>query len=66
MHFQKDRMTPAERMDALFAYQKPDRIPVGAMSTGFNTRNAGHTVADAHQEPKKRFADMQWTTGQNG
>ncbi|MCF8080755.1 MAG: hypothetical protein K9K88_15865 [Desulfobacterales bacterium] len=66
MHFQKDRMTPAERMDALFAYQKADRIPVRAMRTGFNTRNAGHTVAHAYQDPKKSFADMQWTTEQYG
>ncbi|MGD8366713.1 MAG: uroporphyrinogen decarboxylase family protein [Desulfobacterales bacterium] len=66
MHFKQDKMTPAERMDALFAYEKPDRIPVGAMSTGFNTRNAGHTVADAYQDPEKSFADMLWTTEQYG
>jgi uroporphyrinogen decarboxylase len=66
MHFEKDQMTSAERMDALFAYRKPDRIPVGAMSTGFNTKNAGHTVADAYQDPDKSFADMQWTTEQYG
>jgi uroporphyrinogen decarboxylase len=66
MHFEKDRMTPIERMEALFAYRKPDRVPIGAMCTGFNTRNAGHTVADAYQDPKKSFADMQWTTEQYG
>lgn len=66
MHFRKDRMNAAERMEALFTYQKPDRVPLGAMSTGFNTRNAGHTVADAYQHPEKSFSDMQWTSEQYG
>ena len=66
MHLREDRMTSAERIDALFNYKKPDRVPLGAMSTGFNTRNAGHTVADAYEDPEKSFADMQWTTEQYG
>ena len=66
MHLKQDRMTSRERMEALFTYQKPDRVPLGAMSTGFNTRNAGHTVADAYEDPEKSFADMQWTTEQFG
>lgn len=66
MQFRTDRMTPSERMAALFAGRKPDRVPLGAMSTGFNTRNAGHTVADAYQDPEKSFSDMQWTTEQYG
>ncbi len=66
MHLRQDRMTSQERMDALFAGQRPDRVAVGAMSTGFNTRNAGHTVADAYEDPEKSFSDMQWTTEQYG
>ncbi|MBN2032565.1 MAG: hypothetical protein JW836_04750 [Deltaproteobacteria bacterium] len=66
MHFKKDRLTSTERIDALFTYKKPDRVPLGAMSTGFNTRNAGHTVADAYQDPEKSFSDMQWTSEQYG
>ncbi len=66
MHLREDRMTSAERINALFNYKKPDRVPLGAMSTGFNTRNAGHTVADAYEDPEKSFADMQWTTEQYG
>ncbi len=66
MHLRQDRMTAAERMDALFAYRKPDRVPIGAMSTGFNTVNAGFTVADAYENPERSFAAMQWTTEQYG
>ncbi len=66
MHLPQDRMTSQERMAALFAGRRPDRVPLGAMSTGFNTRNAGHTVAEAYEDPEKSFADMQWTTEQYG
>ena len=66
MHFKQDRMTARERMDALFAYEKPDRVPVGAMSTGFNTKNAGFSVADAYAAPEKSFESMMWTTEQYG
>jgi len=59
-------MTSQERMDALFHYRKPDRIPLGVMSTGFNTRNAGYTVADAYNDPQKSFEAMQWTSEQYG
>jgi uroporphyrinogen decarboxylase len=66
MQFTKDRMISSERIEALFSYQKPDRVALGAMSTGFNTRNAGHTVADAYQNPERSFDDMQWTSEQYG
>ena len=64
MQLRQDRMTSLERVDALFNYQKPDRVPVGAMSTGFNTKNAGFTVADAYEDPDKSFRAMIWTTDQ--
>jgi uroporphyrinogen decarboxylase len=66
MLLKQDRMTSLERMDALFNYQKPDRVPVGAMSTGFNTINAGFKVADAYADPDKSFKAMMWTTEQYG
>jgi len=66
MYFKQDRMTARERMDALFAYEKPDRVPVGAMATGFNTKNAGFSVADAYADPEKSFESMAWTTEQYG
>ena len=66
MQLKPDRMTSLERIDALFNHQKPDRVPVGAMSTGFNTKNAGFTVADAYEDPDKSFKAMMWTTQQYG
>lgn len=66
MQFKKDRMTSAQRMAALFEGRRPDRVALGAMSTGFNTVNAGMTVYDAYADPEKSFAAMQWTTEQYG
>ncbi len=59
-------MRSEERIEALFKYQKPDRVPLGAMSTGFNTKNAGYSVADAYNNPEKSFEAMLWTTEQYG
>lgn len=59
MLLKQDRMTASDRMDALFHYRTPDRVPLGAMSTGFNTRNAGYSVADAYNDPEKSFRAMQ-------
>ncbi len=44
MHFKQDRMTSRERIEVLFNREKPDRVPIGVMSTGFNTWNAGYAV----------------------
>ena len=32
MHLKQDRMTARQKMDAFFAYEKPDRVPVGVMT----------------------------------
>lgn len=66
MHFRQDRMSSKERLEALFRYEKLDRIPIGAMSTGFNTKNAGFTVAEAYADPEKSFQAMVWTSEQYG
>ena len=44
-------------MDALFAYQKPDRVPIGTqfMSLGFNMIQVGGTITDAYADPEKCF-----------
>ncbi len=59
-------MTSKERLEALYRYEKPDRVPLGAMSTGFNTVNAGMTVYEAYADAKKSFDAMQWTAEQYG
>jgi uroporphyrinogen decarboxylase len=66
MIFRQDQMSAKERMEAIFSYRKPDRIPLGAMSTGFNTINAGYSVKDAYDDPDKSFNAMVWTTEQYG
>jgi uroporphyrinogen decarboxylase len=64
MIFRLDQMSAKERMDALFSRRKRDRVSLGAMSTGFNTKNAGYTVKDAYDDPDKSFYAMKWTTEQ--
>ena len=66
MYLKQDRMTSQERVEALFSYKTPDRVPIGAMATGFNTRNAGFTVADAYEDPEKSFQATLWTYEQYG
>jgi uroporphyrinogen decarboxylase len=66
MLLKQDRMTSQERIDALFSYKKPDRVPLGEMSTGFSTRNIGYTIADAYDDPEKSFEGMIWTSEQYG
>jgi uroporphyrinogen decarboxylase len=66
MHLRQDGMTSQERMEALFQYQKPDRVPLGAMCAEFNTKNVGYPVADAYDDPEKSFYAMQWTSEQYG
>lgn len=46
-------MTGKNKIDALFSYQKPDRVPIGSlwMSIGFNTVGTGGTVAEAYNDP---------------
>ena len=66
MHFRQDRMTSPERIEALFNRKKQDRVPIGAMSTGFNTWNAGYAVSDAFEDPEKAFLGTLWATEQYG
>ncbi|MBW2306760.1 MAG: uroporphyrinogen decarboxylase family protein [Deltaproteobacteria bacterium] len=66
MHLRQDHMTSRERMDALWQYRKPDRVPLAALGTGFNTKNTGHSVADAYDDPEKSFFAMVWTAEQYG
>jgi len=66
MQLRQDRMTSLERMEALFTYKKPDRVPIGAFATGFNTCNMGYTAADAYNAPEKSFEGTIWTAEQYG
>ncbi len=64
MKGKQDKMDWRERIDALFVGKTPDRVPLGAMSTGFNTVNAGYTAAQAYTDPDVSFESMVWTSEQ--
>ena len=68
MQLNKEGMTAQERMDALFNYKKPDRVPLGNqfMSLGFNTVNLGYRIAEAYDDPEKSFHAFLKTTEQYG
>lgn len=68
MHLRQDRMSSEERMNALFEYRKPDRIPINPLvvTHGFNSRNAGYTIASAYDAPKETFFAGLWTSEQYG
>jgi len=53
----KDDMTSRERMEALYNYRKPDRVPIGMqyLSIGFNTVKTGATITEAYADPEKSF-----------
>jgi uroporphyrinogen decarboxylase len=68
MDSKKERMADQERLDALFNYRKPDRVPIGSqwMSIGFNTVNVGGTITEAYDDPEKSFNAFLKTTEQYG
>ena len=61
MQLRQDRMSSEERMDALFKYEKPDRVPIMAWGAPFGTYNAGYSVTDAYDNPEKAFNSSLWT-----
>ena len=52
---------PQERIENLFNYRLPDRVPVGSMSLGFNAINAGYQVSEVLDNPEKCFQAAVWT-----
>jgi uroporphyrinogen-III decarboxylase len=49
------------RIDDLFNYRIPDRVPLGSMSIGFNAVNAGYRVREVLENPEKCFEAAVWT-----
>ena len=54
----KDRLTDEERMEALWNHQKPDRVPIWGLSSGFSALNVGYSISDFYTDAKKA-ADAQ-------
>jgi len=59
-------MNSKERIDALFNYIKPDRVPIGNMAIVFSSKNAGYTITSAYDDPEKTFYAILWTAEQYG
>jgi uroporphyrinogen decarboxylase len=62
----KDRLTDQERMEALWARQKPDRVPIVPLALGFAALNVGYNLNDFYAEPKKGVDALRWTNDQYG
>jgi uroporphyrinogen decarboxylase len=62
----KDRLTDQERMEALWARQKPDRVPLMPLALGFAALNTGSNLNDFYTEPQKCVDALRWTNDQYG
>lgn len=62
----KDKLTNNERLEALWARQKPDRVPIYPTALGFASLNAGYTIKDLYTDPKKSVDSLRWTCEQYG
>jgi uroporphyrinogen decarboxylase len=58
-------MTGQERMDALFSYRKPDRVPVFG-DDAFSMINCGYTLNDLQNDARKAYDAVHWTCEQYG
>ena len=61
-----DIMSPAERMEAVMAGQKPDRVPFNLFGAGFSARNVGYPIEVAYTDPQKCLQAQLWTGEQFG
>jgi len=64
MELRQDRMTHEERMNALYDYQKPDRVPIFGAASSFYMINCGYTLTELQTDPQKAFNAMQWSCQQ--
>ncbi len=66
MQLRQDRMNSRERMEALFSYQKPDRVPINMITVGFPCVNMGRAVAAGYEDPDTYFHAFSWAAEQYG
>ena len=62
----QDRMTSAERVEALLKGKPLDRAPFFSFILGFCARNVGFPVATIYRDPEKSFLAQAWTKEQYG
>ena len=61
-----DVMSPAERMDAVMAGRKPDRVPFILLGAGFSARNVGYGIEVPYTDAQKCIQAQLWTAEQFG
>ena len=67
MQLRQDRMSSEERLGALFNYEKPDRIPIGAIYLiEFSARNSGYPRFINYNDPERSFYSQVQTAEQYG
>jgi len=66
MKQKKDRMSGQERLDSLFHYRKPDRVPIAMSALGFSGKNMGLSIRDTYADPERCFVALLWTEDQYG
>jgi uroporphyrinogen decarboxylase len=62
----RDKMTPAERLEALRKGEATDRVPFLSFALGFCAKNVGYPVSDIYADPEKSFRAQLRTRGQYG
>ena len=62
----QDRLTIQERVDALWARQKPDRVPIWPLALGFDALNVGMSINDIYTKAKESIDSQAWTCEQFG
>ena len=55
INIKKDKMTKDERWVALLNRKPMDRVPVMGMALGFMVVNAGLSIVDFYNNPKKSY-----------
>lgn len=57
----QDRMTPAERIAALYNREPVDRVSFVHRGYGFSARAVGYPIADIYEDPERSFQAQMWT-----
>lgn len=67
MRLRQDQMSNEERLDALFSYRKPDRVPIGTLRLEeFAALNSGHPKPVNYTDPEKSFHSQVQTAKKYG
>jgi len=64
MELGQDGMIYQGRMQALYNYQKPDRVPIFGMDEGFCMLNCGYTLTELQTDPQRFWDALRWTCEQ--